>query len=120
MARRARHGLDGRYVTIAIGRLLAAGELADIVGVPTSEATAALAREHGVPLATLAEQPAPRRVPSTAPTRSAPGLGLVKGLGGALLREKIVASAADALRGRRRRLASASRGSASRRRCRWR
>ena len=50
-------GSTAGHVTIAIGRLLAAGELTGIVAVPTSEATAALAREHGVPLATLAEHP---------------------------------------------------------------
>ena len=87
-------GSTARFVTIAVGRLLAAGELEGIVAVPTSEATAALAREHGVPLATLAEQPH-LAVCIDGADEISPDLGLVKGLGGALLREKIVASAAD-------------------------
>lgn len=87
-------GSTARYVTIAVGRLLATGELDGIVAVPTSEATASLAREHGVPLATLAEQPH-LAVCIDGADEIGPELGLVKGLGGALLREKIVASAAD-------------------------
>ena len=87
-------GSTARHVTIVVGRLLAAGQLSGIVGVPTSEATATLAREHGVPLATLAEQPH-LAVCLDGADEIGPRLGLVKGLGGALLREKIVASAAD-------------------------
>jgi ribose 5-phosphate isomerase A len=87
-------GSTASHVTIAIGRLLAAGELAGIVAVPTSEATTRLAREHGVPLTTLAEHPQLALCLDGA-DEIAPDLGLVKGLGGALLREKIVASAAD-------------------------
>ncbi len=87
-------GSTASFVTIAVGRLLQAGELSGIVAVPTSEATAALAREHGVPLATLAEQPHLALCLDGA-DEIGPHLGLVKGLGGALLREKIVASAAD-------------------------
>jgi ribose 5-phosphate isomerase A len=87
-------GSTASFVTIAVGRLLAAGELDRIVAVPTSEATTALAREHGVPLATLAEQPHLALCIDGA-DEIGPGLGLVKGLGGALLREKIVAFAAD-------------------------
>jgi ribose 5-phosphate isomerase A len=87
-------GSTASFVTIAVGRLLAAGELDRIVAVPTSEATTALAREHGVPLATLAEQPHLALCIDGA-DEIGPGLGLVKGMGGALLREKIVAFAAD-------------------------
>ena len=87
-------GSTASFVTIAVGRLLAAGELEGIVAVPTSEATAALARAHGVPLVTLAEQPQ-LAVCIDGADEISPELGLIKGLGGALLREKIVASAAD-------------------------
>ena len=87
-------GTTASYVTIAVGRLLREGALTGIVAVPTSEATAQLAREHGVPLATLTEQPQLALCLDGA-DEIAPDLGLVKGLGGALLREKIVASAAD-------------------------
>ena len=87
-------GSTASHVVITLGQLLRDGALHDIVGVPTSEATARLAREHGVPLATLAEQPR-LAVCLDGADEIGPGLGLVKGLGGALLREKIVASAAD-------------------------
>src|SRR3546814_11177397 len=66
-----------------------------IVGIPTSEGTAALARELGVPLASFAEH---RRIDVTidgADQVERETLNLVKGLGGALLREKTVASASD-------------------------
>jgi len=87
-------GSTASHVVIALGRLLRDGSLTDIVCVPTSEATARLAREHGVPLTTLDQQPR-LAVCLDGADEIGPGLGLVKGLGGALLREKIVASAAD-------------------------
>jgi ribose 5-phosphate isomerase A len=89
-------GSTARYVTEAIGRLLAAGALHDVVGVPTSEATATLARRVGVPLASL-DECAALDVCLDGADEIAPGLALVKGLGGALLREKVVASAAARL-----------------------
>lgn len=64
-----------------------------IVGIPTSERTAEQARRLGVPLATFAEH---RRIDLTidgADEVERSTLNLVKGLGGALLREKIVAAA---------------------------
>jgi ribose 5-phosphate isomerase A len=64
-----------------------------VVGIPTSEATAALALRLGVPLASFAEH---RRIDVAidgADQVERSTLNLVKGLGGALLREKIVASA---------------------------
>jgi ribose 5-phosphate isomerase A len=63
-----------------------------IVGVPTSERTAALCRELGVPLATLDEQPALNLTVDGADEIDR-ALALIKGGGGALLREKIVAAA---------------------------
>jgi ribose 5-phosphate isomerase A len=77
----------------AIGRRLAAGELRDVRGVPTSEASAGLARRVGLPLVTLDEAPEPD-VAIDGADEIGPGLELVKGLGGALVREKVVASAA--------------------------
>jgi len=63
-----------------------------IIGVPTSEATAAQARALGVPLATLDEYPElDLTVDGADEVDSA--LRLIKGGGGALLREKIVAAA---------------------------
>lgn len=63
-----------------------------IIGVPTSERTAELCRDLGVPLATLDEEPALDLTIDGA-DEIGPGLSLVKGGGGALLREKIVAFA---------------------------
>jgi ribose 5-phosphate isomerase A len=86
-------GSTAVHVVRAIARRLEAGDLERIVGVPTSEATAALARSLGVPLATLDEEPE-LDVAIDGADEIDPRLDLVKGLGGALLREKIVASAA--------------------------
>jgi ribose 5-phosphate isomerase A len=66
-----------------------------VVGIPTSERTAALARRLGVPLTSFAEH---RRIDITidgADQVERGTLNLVKGLGGALMREKLVASASD-------------------------
>ena len=68
-------------------------EKLNVVGVPTSKETAALAREVGVPLTTLDETPALDLAIDGA-DEVGPGLRLIKGGGGALTREKIVASAA--------------------------
>ncbi|MEW6255024.1 MAG: ribose-5-phosphate isomerase RpiA [Pseudomonadota bacterium] len=65
----------------------------NVVGVPTSERTHAQALSLGVPLATLDEQPQLDLCIDGA-DEVGPGLGLIKGGGGALLREKLVASAA--------------------------
>ena len=64
----------------------------EIIGVPTSERTATLCAELGVPLSTLDETPELDLTIDGADEIDA-ALALVKGGGGALLREKIVASA---------------------------
>jgi ribose 5-phosphate isomerase A len=64
-----------------------------IVGIPTSESTAALARDLGIALATLAERPRIDLTIDGADEIEVGTLHLIKGRGGALLREKIVASA---------------------------
>ncbi len=97
------HVSDGMKLGIGTGstaeefvRLLAervAGGMR-IVGVPTSERTARLCRELGVPLATLEDEPALDLTIDGADELDA-HLNLVKGGGGALLREKIVAAASD-------------------------
>lgn len=74
-----------------LGELISGGELAGLRGIPTSETTASLARELGIPLVTLAEE-RPDLVIDGADEVS-PALDALKGLGGALLREKIVAGA---------------------------
>ena len=96
------HVEDGMRLGIGTGstaeefvRLLAArigAEGLSVTGVPTSERTAALCRELGVPLATLDEMPELDLTVDGADEIDA-ALSLVKGGGGALLREKIVAAA---------------------------
>lgn len=64
-----------------------------IRGVPTSQATADLAAELGIPLATLDEAPS-LDVAFDGADEVDPSLDLIKGYGGALVREKIVAASA--------------------------
>ncbi len=68
-----------------------ADALGDIVAVPTSVETETLARQRGIPLGDLESHP---RIDVTVDGADevSPDLDLVKGLGGALTREKIVAS----------------------------
>lgn len=68
----------------------------EIIGVPTSERTARLCMELGVPLTTLDEMPELDLTIDGADELDA-HLNLIKGGGGALLREKIVASASKAM-----------------------
>ena len=87
-------GSTARYLVYGLAERLRDGRLRDVVGVATSEATAALCRERGVPLETLAERPHLDLAIDGADEID-PSLDLIKGLGGALLREKIVAASAD-------------------------
>lgn len=75
-----------------LGELLRQGQVRDIVGVPTSEQTAAEARRLGIPLTDLEAHPALDLTIDGADEVD-PHLNLIKGGGGALLREKIVAQA---------------------------
>ena len=70
-------------------KALAARKLADLRCVPTSEATADLARSLGLPLTTL-EDVARIDVTVDGADEVGPGLALIKGGGAALLREKLV------------------------------
>lgn len=83
-------GSTAEHLVRALGRMV--GEGVDIVGVPTSERTADLARELGVPLATLKDVPELDLTIDGADEID-PALNLIKGGGGAHLREKIVAAA---------------------------
>lgn len=87
-------GSTAVYAVRAIGRLLAEGKLSDVVGVPTSQRTAHEAEEAGVPLVTLDEEPYVDLTIDGADEID-PELCLIKGMGGALLREKIVAAASE-------------------------
>jgi len=76
----------------ALGARVTAG--LDAQGIPTSRATAELARSLGIPLVALDDAPRIDLAVDGADEVDPDGR-LIKGYGGALLREKIVASAAD-------------------------
>lgn len=80
-------GSTAKYAIEEIGRKLAAGELTGIVGVATSEASEKLAREVGIPTETL--DPRLLDIAIDGADEIAPNLDLIKGLGGALVREKM-------------------------------
>jgi ribose 5-phosphate isomerase A len=65
-----------------------------IVGIPTSQKIKHLAEQLGIPLATLDEHPQ-IDIDIDGADEIDPGLNLIKGGGGALLREKIIASASQ-------------------------
>lgn len=64
-----------------------------VTGIPTSDRTASLATSAGIPLTSLAEHPCVDLTIDGADEVERGTLNLIKGLGGALLREKIVAAA---------------------------
>lgn len=85
----------GATATLFVHRLaerLAAGELQDIVGVPTSRSIEQVAKQLAFPLSTLEEHPTLDLTVDGADEVDQQ-LNLIKGGGGALLREKIVAQA---------------------------
>jgi len=85
-------GSTARYAVLELSRRLREGELSHVVAVPTSEATATLAHELGIPLVELGSHGVDLAIDGA--DEIAPDLSLVKGLGGALLREKIVEASA--------------------------
>jgi ribose 5-phosphate isomerase A len=86
-------GSTARHVLDVLGEQLAAGALRDIAGVATSTATAAHARTAGIRLLDPADLQQ-LDIAIDGADEVDPRLDLIKGLGGALLWEKIVASAA--------------------------
>lgn len=80
----------------ALAAQLSDGRLERIVGVPTSERTAQLATQLGIPLTTLDVRPQLDLALDGADDVDA-RCDAIKGLGGALLREKVVAASADRL-----------------------
>mgnify|MGYP000754843850 CR=1 FL=1 len=88
-------GSTSAFFIQALGERLQAGDLREIQAVPTSKQTAEQAKELGIPLTTLAEI-YQRRMPPLldlaidGADEVDPELNLIKGLGRALLREKIV------------------------------
>ena len=83
-------GSTAEFAIRAIGERVAAG--LEVKAIPTSEASAQLAGELGITLTTLEDDPAVYLTIDGADEVD-PDLDLIKGLGGALLREKIVAAA---------------------------
>src|SRR5271155_3713679 len=83
-------GSTAYFTVIALGERVKAG--LKIVGIPTSVKTADLARTAGIRLTTLDEHPE-IDITIDGADEIDPQLRLIKGGGGALLREKVVASA---------------------------
>jgi len=86
------HGSTALFAVRRIAELLNAGKLSEILGVPCSLKIEDEARQLGIPLGTLDEHPV-IDVTIDGADEVDPNLDLIKGGGGALLREKIVAQA---------------------------
>ena len=87
-------GSTAIHATRHIAQRLLSGELRNIRAIPTSRATEAAASELGIPLVSFADT---QRIDMTIDGADEvdPALNLIKGGGGALLREKIVAQSTD-------------------------
>jgi len=83
-------GSTAYFAVVAIGERVKAG--LKIIGIPTSDRTAELARQLGIPLTTLDEHPE-IDITIDGADEIDPKLNLIKGGGGAMLREKIIATA---------------------------
>ncbi|MDP2982094.1 MAG: ribose-5-phosphate isomerase RpiA [Candidatus Latescibacter sp.] len=86
------HGSTVHYAILRISHLLREGKLENILYVPCSDNVGETALRLGIPLTTLDEHPA-LDVTIDGADEVDPGLNLIKGRGGALLREKIAAQA---------------------------
>jgi ribose 5-phosphate isomerase A len=86
------HGSTALFAVRHIAALLQAGSLSGILGVPCSLQVEEEARRLGIPLTTLDEHPV-IDVTIDGADEVDPNLDLIKGRGGALLREKMVAQA---------------------------
>ncbi len=89
-------GSTAIFATRRIARRIHNGELSDILAIPTSRATEEAALELGIPLTSLAEH---GRIDITIDGADEvdPEFNCIKGGGGALLREKIVAQVTERL-----------------------
>ena len=88
-------GSTASFAVRRIKELIASGDLENVRGVATSAQTTALAEEVGIPLVALSE--ARPLLTIDGADEVGPDLALIKGRGGALLREKIVAHASGGL-----------------------
>lgn len=89
-------GSTVRYLLEHIAARRADGEWRSLIGIPTSRATEARARQLNIPLGSLDEH-AEVDLTIDGADEVDPQFRLIKGLGGALLREKIVASCSKQL-----------------------
>lgn len=85
-------GSTARFAVERIAACIKTGELKNIVGIPSSVQTEKLAQELGIPLAGFDEH-AQINVTIDGADEVDPDLDLIKGGGGALLREKVLAQA---------------------------
>lgn len=85
-------GSTAMFAVRRIAELLESGRLTEIVGVPCSTEVEKEARRLGIPLTSLEEHPQ-IDVTIDGADEVDPNLDLIKGAGGALLREKVVAQA---------------------------
>ena len=83
-------GSTAYFAVVALGERVKAG--LKIIGIPTSVRTADLARAVGIPLTTLDEHPE-IDITIDGADEVDPKLNLIKGGGGALTREKVIATA---------------------------
>lgn len=84
-------GSTAEFAIKALGKR-ASDEGLDLIGIPTSERSAEIGKESGIPISTLDEHDVVD-ITIDGADEVDPNLDLIKGLGGALLREKIVAKA---------------------------
>jgi len=82
-------GSTAAFAVARIGELLKEGKIKDIIGIPTSNRTAEQAASLGIPLTVLDDHPK-IDLAIDGSDEVDPDLNLVKGRGGALLREKMV------------------------------
>lgn len=87
-------GTTAQAFLLGLGRRIASDDLTEIRGVPTSRATERTARRAGIPLIDLPAGGVDLAVDGMDELDAS--LNAIKGLGGALLREKIVAASARA------------------------
>jgi ribose 5-phosphate isomerase A len=83
-------GSTADFFLVALANAIKSGKLSGIRGIPTSRQSERRAQELGIPLTTLVECSS-ADVDIDGADEIAPNLDLIKGMGGAMLREKIVA-----------------------------